>query len=450
MSMGNLLQRIGVNAGYAAPTMSYENLLNSDLLNQRYSLEQQQELQKQAQQRAQFQGMADLLPEGTMRTMAQAGYDPSLGIDLQKLQIRQQQEKRLQEQARQRTVSGQDAYGNPILINKATGAAGYVQGIPRYQGLGSMLPSPADQEAPALDQTSEPRVEGALPGEERAQTLMGEMRKYDQRIGQIDAAIAEVPRQEVPRLQALKTTLEKRRAATEKRLEKETSSKISGGQETDLVGRVETIGAGLEAINNALAEIDKAPGDFGVSGGIKGAIQTSAGVAKDVSSAVPVFGSLISRGADMATSATSAEGDFVSRLKPIENVIASSLAQARFPQGRPPQDTVMRPAREDARLTGLTSSEQVRAKLLQLRDETLQGLQSMREQATVARTPEAQSLIDRYLGDGAEGAAAENTATQTQSAQPQGQMPAEARQAPDGNFYVPDPQRPGKYLMVVQ
>ena len=33
--------------------------------------------------------------------------------------------------------------------------------------------------------------------------------------------------------------------------------------------------------------------------------------------------------------------------------------------------------------------------------------------------------------------------------QPQGaQRPNGARQAPDGNYYIPDPQRPGKYLMV--
>ena len=30
------------------------------------------------------------------------------------------------------------------------------------------------------------------------------------------------------------------------------------------------------------------------------------------------------------------------------------------------------------------------------------------------------------------------------------QMPKDARQAPDGNFYVPDPNRPGKYLKVSQ
>jgi hypothetical protein len=34
--------------------------------------------------------------------------------------------------------------------------------------------------------------------------------------------------------------------------------------------------------------------------------------------------------------------------------------------------------------------------------------------------------------------------------QQQGAMPQGARQAPDGNFYVPDPSRPGKYLKVVQ
>jgi hypothetical protein len=37
--------------------------------------------------------------------------------------------------------------------------------------------------------------------------------------------------------------------------------------------------------------------------------------------------------------------------------------------------------------------------------------------------------------------------SQAQPAQPQG-VPQGARQAPDGNFYVPDPSRPGKFLMV--
>lgn len=191
MSIRDALQGIGVNAGYAAPTMSYENLLNSQLLDQRYSLAQQnamqQQMQKQAQQRAQFQGMADLLPEGTMRTMAQAGYDPSIAMDLQNLTLKKQQQNRLQNEQQMRADLQRKLFGG----GEARAQATQPMGLPQQQPMPSISKG-SNEQMPIAQPNNQPSAEN--PIERRLSSIMERedqvYQKYRPNIERLQAALA--------------------------------------------------------------------------------------------------------------------------------------------------------------------------------------------------------------------------------------------------------------------
>jgi len=301
--------------------------------------------------------MADGLGFFTRLKLAQSPQGVAL---MQKMKLAEQQANQ------PNYVTSQDAFGNPILIDKNTGRAQPVTGpgLQRFEGLGGlagfqqMAPADVTQRQP-IGEVQTQTVEAIEPGS--AADLSAQIER-DQ------ALLLQVPPQE--RFQA---PIKARIAENQKKRAIQTK-----GLNTDelLTGHSEIVGA-IDLIDRTLEEIERSPEDFGFAGAVRGGAQTAAGAIADVARFIPGIGTgVIEPGARAIEAATAGEEGFVSRLGPVEGKLTTGLAYART-GGKRPTATVLEKAEDNTALTGFTSSAQTEERLRQLRNELVKGLKGV-------------------------------------------------------------------------
>lgn len=153
--------------------------------------------------------------------------------------------------------------------------------------------------------------------------------------------------------------------------------RVAGEQELAFVDQAQTI------LSDVLDEVNQDPTIVGAGGSLRRAAQTAAGVIGDVGGLASTAFNLALEETDLPLSDIGEMFDIdsptLSTLSLIENSVGLILARLRTPEGRVPVDVIRRSI-DDVKLTGLTSSKQVKSRL-----EFVQKLLNQREQSIRTR-----------------------------------------------------------------